>query len=60
MTSSSAAFMREDVQRGAPRAKPTNFELGTRAALIISCPWIAGTQGTHSTVFAELVDLFPT
>ena len=29
MTSSSAAFMREDVQRGAPRAKPTNFEIGT-------------------------------
>ena len=40
--------------------KHTNFELGTRVALIISCPWIAGTQGTHSTVFAELVDLFPT
>ena len=27
--SSSAAFAREDVQRGAPRAKPTNFEIGT-------------------------------
>ena len=31
--SSSAAFAREDVQRSAPRAKPTNFEIGTVRAM---------------------------
>jgi iduronate 2-sulfatase len=42
------------------REKFTNFELGTRVPLIISCPWKTATMGHKTSVLAELVDVYRT
>ena len=41
-------------------AKMTNFELAVHIPLIIRVPWMTASVGQHTSVLAEMVDVFPT
>lgn len=40
--------------------KMTNFEFALRVPLIFRTPWLSSSVGIHTSVIAELVDLYPT
>eukprot|EP00051_Salpingoeca_urceolata_P013734 m.173830 g.173830 ORF g.173830 m.173830 type:complete len:732 (-) comp17879_c0_seq2:80-2275(-) len=40
--------------------KFTNWELGTRVPLLMRAPWLPQSLGKHTSVLAELIDVFPT